>query len=102
MKADQVIPKESKEILYVVLEIESDPTGILPSWAITDVNDLSPTAWVNGTWGTYANNKVKAYTPTLPSNTSQLASTEDWGFLWLRFTVGAETPIRQVGVLNLI
>lgn len=100
--ADITVAGDSIEILQATLKIGADPTAAPPQWAITPVNNNSPTTWINGTWGAWASNKVIAYTPTLPGATSNLPSTDEYANLWIKFAIGVEVPIIKVGVVNII
>lgn len=99
---NQTIESTSAEKIAVDVTTPLDPTGTPPDFAITTTS-TEPTTWVAGTWDTTYNattGVATALTPLVGDGQTiavQGGTTYD---LWVRWSAGGETPIKQAGILT--
>lgn len=106
MKSQQItIERETIEQIEAELETTADPTGGAVSWSFPALN-VRPTSWVAGTWrgarGVGTQWKATTLSPlvgaTGAAGTVNLtAGTYD---VYVKLTVGTETPVLSVGTLT--
>lgn len=92
------IPIESASIesFNVTIRTTADPTGDPIEFVATPATATSPTGtWQAGTWGTYANGRVTATTPTLGATGATLELAEGTSYtLWCRIGGAGGTVLR--------
>ena len=92
---------EVESIADVVMQVEvttpADPTGDPIEWAFTPAGStVEPSSWTVGAWvGSYADGKVQAISPLLPSAGSTVTLAEGRWTVWVRWSVGSETPVER-------
>ena len=94
------IESASVEALSVDLESDSDPTGGDVEFQVTATTVTSPDSgsWTAGSWGSYANGRVTATTPTLGGSGALISLTESTPVtLWIR--VGSATILKVATVV---
>lgn len=87
----------SVEKLRATVYSSSDPTGGVVEWQLAAAGSAPAIgSWVAGTWsGSYASGKATAVSPLIAS----LGATAGRFGVWIRWTVGTETPERNAGEL---
>jgi hypothetical protein len=91
---------ESIETLRATIKTTNDPTGTAPAFAFSALSDMDPTDdWNNGSWGTWnSSSKVAdAVSPTFPDTTATVSLSVGTYNIWMKWTVGSETPIKLLG-----
>jgi hypothetical protein len=98
------IDSTTVERLEVELVSRTDPTGGAVEFSFTTAGASNPGTWVAGGWtGAWstANGRVKAVTPTIGSPAAQVELPEGATYrVWVRWTSGAETPVKQAGFIT--
>lgn len=98
------IESTTLERLVVTVTTTDDPTGSPPDFAVTPITDTDPSAWVAGTWfGGWdsTNGTIEAVSPQVGRAPAGLELTEGSNVrLWIRWTAGADQPVRDVGWLQ--
>ena len=90
-----------ESIADVVMQVEvttvADPTSSPIEWAFSPAGStVEPSSWTVGAWvGSYAGGKVQAISPLLPSATSTVTLAEGRWTVWVRWSVGSETPVER-------
>jgi hypothetical protein len=88
----------SVESLSAVITTSADPTAGAVSWQATAVGSQPVGTWVAGSWsGSYASGEATTVSPLLAA----LGLTTGTWRLWVRWSVGSETPIRIAGDLRI-
>ncbi len=90
------IESTTSERVNVEVTTTADPTGALPDFAVT-TTDTEPSSWVAGSWdGTWdsTTGKVDAKSPTVGAGASLVVAGGTDYDLWIRWTVGSETPVK--------
>ena len=96
------------ETKQVDINLDTDPTGVVPTWQFTAEDSTDPDgSWVAGSWNGYANERAKAVTPSLGKTGSgadiTFAGTADVTMrAWIKFTAGSQTIVRPAGYLRLV
>ena len=83
----------------VIVRTFSDPTGTPPDFAVTS-GATEPSSWVAGEWnGSFdvATSEIPALTPTMGSAGALVVAGGSEYDLWVRWTIGVETPVELVG-----
>lgn len=96
------VESSTAEKLPYTVTTSSDPSAAAPEFALTTSGD--PSSWVAGEWtgGVWSptTGKIRALSPlvgdgqTLDLNAGTVYS------VWIRWTVGAETPVRLAEQIN--
>jgi hypothetical protein len=91
-----VIPSASSvEKLAALVVTDTDPTGDAPEWQATATGGPATDDWETGEWdGTYSSGRATALSPVIA--TLGIDEVGTWR-LWVRWTVGSETPVRMAG-----
>jgi hypothetical protein len=87
----------SVESLSAVITTSADPTAGAVTWQATAVGSQPVGTWVAGSWSGYA----APYATTVSPLLAALGLTTGTWRLWVRWTVGSETPIRIAGDLRI-
>lgn len=97
------IPRETVEKLETVITADTDPTGLVVSFAFVQGDDR-PSTFTAGTWdGAYASGRATAVTPTI-GTTGSGAGVELAAGLWyayVKVTDSPEVPVRSCGTIRL-
>lgn len=89
------------EKVATVISTTQDPTGSLPEFTVTVDTNGQPTGWQNGSWdGTFAAGQAKALSPTIGATGVIVIAPEDFSVLFIRWTRGAEKPVRKACLLD--
>jgi hypothetical protein len=89
----QTVQRSADVVMQVEVSTPADPTGDPIEWAFTQ-GGAQPTSWTVGAWvGSYASGKVQAISPLLPSATSTVTLAPGRWTVWVRWSVGSETPV---------
>lgn len=91
--------------VQAVLVTSSDPTGTPPAWSLTATERNDPGTWENGSWGADGWNmktgRVTAKSPTLGGVGAAIDLVEGTTYdAWVKWTVGAETPVHRAGSIE--
>lgn len=101
MQEPVVLAAATTESLDVPVLINTDPTGTPPAFCLTARGATAPGSFTNGAWnGTWdaTTTRAIATTPLLGTGGLTLTSGSEYD-LWMRVTVGSETPTAPVGVV---
>jgi hypothetical protein len=92
------------ERLEVELVSRTDPTGSDVEFSFTGAAAVDPGAWVVGAWAgpwDARNGRVKALTPTVGAASAQIELAEGFTYrVWVRWTSGAEVPVKAAGFVT--
>ena len=80
-------------VMQVEVSTPADPTGDPIEFAFTQ-GGVDASSWTVGAWvGSYADGKAQAISPLLPSSGSTVTLAKGRWRVWVRWTVGSETPV---------
>lgn len=103
------VESDSIEVVDVPIVTPADPTGGSVSFSAvaitTDDPKPSPSTFTDGSWsGSWdsTTKKVLAQTPTTPASGTDLELSAGDYRLYVKWTVGSETPVKYVGVLRVV
>jgi hypothetical protein len=98
------LPRITVERVRLPIQTSADPTATPPAFALVAAGATpSSPDWVPGTWeGTWAPaGWLDAISPTLVGDGAEVERGVGRWTVWARFTVGAETPARAVGYVDI-
>jgi len=104
------IPATTSEKLEVFIAADADPTAATLKFAATTGPGVTPqpASWTAGTWATYtaADGGATALTPLIGSATAtpaaDIAVTAGVWRLWAQVTTGTETPVIDLGLIDVV
>lgn len=98
---DMIIYEAESVSVNVPVDVDSDPTGAVPQFSISDSTAQTPGAFVNGAWqGAYANGRALASSPLI-GGAAPLAIVSGSRFrLWCKVAVDGETYCEPVATID--
>lgn len=103
---ERILESTTAERQNVTVKAPSDPTGGAVEFAVTTgPSPTDPSGWVAGSWfGTWSaeTSLVTALTPVMGNGQALSINGDTLYDLWVRFTVGTETPVKHVGRVRVV
>lgn len=96
------VESTTAEKMPYLITTSSDPSAAAPEFAVTTSGD--PSTWVEGEWTGEAwsptDGQIRALTPLVGAGQALAITAGTQPYLWIRWTVGTETPVRLLEQIN--
>lgn len=99
----RVMDASSAERHAIVVRTSADPTGSPPEYGVTTTHETPPGSWVVGQWVSAWDSDTKlieSVTPIMGEGEALAVTGEQTYVLWIRWTVSGETPVKDVGIIQ--